>query len=63
MLTFSKRAGLSKVGMARPGKAAEHETMASEMQMEMERLKARAFRRAASETHSTREPQHSTSDA
>jgi hypothetical protein len=35
--------------MARPGKAAESETMASdEMQVEMERLKARAFRRAAS---------------
>ena len=55
--------GLSKAGMARPGKAAERETMTSEMQMEMERLKARAFRRAASETRSTREPQHSTSDA
>jgi hypothetical protein len=34
--------------MARSGKAAERQTMASEMQVEMERLKARAFRRAAS---------------
>ncbi len=55
--------GLSKAGMARPSKAAERETMDSEMQMEMERLKARAFRRAVSETRSTRELQHSTSAA
>jgi len=48
--------GLSKAGMARPGKAAERETMTSEMQMEMERLKARAFRRAASGEETRRGP-------
>jgi hypothetical protein len=46
--------------MARPGKAAEREKMASEMQVEMERLKARAFRRAASGEETRR---HSSSDA
>jgi hypothetical protein len=50
--------GLSKAGMVRPrpSNAAERETMASEMQMEMERLKARAFRRAASGEETRRGP-------